>query len=321
MRTNQFLLKVLLALQAIGLNFIECEESTCDSINGLNGGCQCKQTEKPNSLSIFCTGKEVTESNLDLFPFINDNFFALVIQNTSLKTISENTFNSSFERIFIENNSDLETIDSNSFKQSNAKYLVIRYNPKLEQNEILGLTKALSSVERIEFEGNNFHEIPKDAFSMNRNLKNIFLQGNKIESIRDTHTFGVLPNLSQIVLEHNELKEINGLQFMNTTKERKISVFLNNNKLTEVSFKGQEEDYQKQENVTVKLFLENNKFKSVPKILEAFLKGSKNELYFLNNEFDCQKEMKWLKQYEDQVFNVWCSNLDESFFRVDIQNL
>jgi hypothetical protein len=34
MRTNQFLLKVLLALQAIGINFIECEESLCDQ-------CEC----------------------------------------------------------------------------------------------------------------------------------------------------------------------------------------------------------------------------------------------------------------------------------------
>jgi Leucine-rich repeat (LRR) protein len=242
-----------------------------------------------------------------------------VIHNTSLKAINEeNQFHISFERIFIENNSDLETIASNSFKESNAKYLGIRNNPKLDQKEILGLTKTLSSVEKIEFEGNNFHDIPEDAFSKNEKLNYILLQGNKIKSIREAHIFGKLSNLSQIVLEHNELEEINGLQFMNTTKERKISVFLNNNNLTQFSFKGEDKDYQKQENVTVKLFLENNKFESVPKRLEAFLKDSKNELYFLNNKFDCQKEMKWLKEYEDQVFDVWCTNLDESFFRVDI---
>jgi hypothetical protein len=126
-------------------------------------------------------------------------------------------------------------------------------------------------------------------------LKYIFLQRNKIKFIREADTFGELPNLSQIVLENNELNEINGLQFMNTNKERKISVFLNNNNLTQYSFKGQKKDYEKQENVTVKLFLENNKFVTVPKILEAFLKDSKNELYFLNNKFDCQKEMNWLK--------------------------
>ncbi len=126
-------------------------------------------------------------------------------------------------------------------------------------------------------------------------MKYIFLQRNKIKFIREADTFGELPNLSQIVLENNELNEINGLQFMNTNKERKISVFLNNNNLTQYSFKGQKKDYEKQENVTVKLFLENNKFVTVPKILEAFLKDSKNELYFLNNKFDCQKEMNWLK--------------------------
>jgi hypothetical protein len=318
MRTNQFLLKVLLALQAIGLNFIECENSTCKEYR-LNGGCQCKQTQKPNSSSIFCTGKEVTDSDLKPFPHINDNFFALVILNTSLKTINEKTFNSSFERILIENNSDLETVASNSFKpNSNTKYLTIRNNPKLEQNDIFGLTQALSSVEKIEFEGNNLHEIPKNAFSPNEKLKYIFLQRNKIEKIIEAHTFGELPNLSQIVLDHNELYEINGLQFNNTNKLN-ISVFLSNNNLTETSFKGEEKDYEKQENVTVKLFLENNKLESVPKILEAFLKDSKNELYFLNNEFNCQKEMNWLKQYKDRVFDVWCSNLKESFFKVDIK--
>jgi hypothetical protein len=315
---QSILLKVLLALQAIGLNFIECEESTCEEY-GLNGpGCQCKQTQKPNSLSIFCEGKEVTESDLEIFSSINDNFFALVIQNTGLKTIKEDTFNSSFERIFIENNTVLETIASNSFKQKlNAKYLLIRNNPKLNVADIFELTKALPSVERIEFEGNNLTAIPKNAFSNNTKLKYIFLQRNNIDTIREADTFGELPNLSQIVLEHNKLKEINGLQFMKTTKEHKISVFLNNNNLTETSFKGQK-GYEKQENVTVKLFLENNKFESVPRKLEAFLKDSKNELYFLNNEFNCQKEMNWLKQYGDQVFDVWCTNYDESFFRVDI---
>jgi hypothetical protein len=310
---------VLLVLQAIGLNFIECEESTCDDY-GLNGGdgCQCKQTERPNSFGIFCVGKEVAESDLEIFSGINDNIFALVIQNTSLKTISEDKFNGSFERIFIENNSDLESIASNSFKQSNTKHLVIRNNPKLEQEEIFGLTKALSSVERIEFEGNNLHEIPKNAFSNNEKLEDIFLQRNNIKSIRVAHAFALLSNISRIVLEHNEIYEINGLQFMNTNKERKISVFLSNNNLTQFSFTGEEKDDEKQENVTVKLFLENNKFESVPKIFKAFLNHSKNELYFLNNKFDCQKEMKWLKQYENQVFNVWCTNYDESFFKVDI---
>jgi hypothetical protein len=319
MRTNQFLLKVLLALQAIGINFIECEKSICDEL-GTIGECECKQTQKPNSSSIFCVGKKVVDSNLTPFPYINDNFFELVIQNTSLEAIKEDTFNSSFERILIENNSNLYTIASNSFKpNSNTKYLVIRNNPKLDQKDIFGLTKALSSVERIEFEGNNFLEIPKDAFSKNVELKYIFLQGNKIKSIREAHTFGLLPNLSQIVLENNELEEINGLQFMKTNKEQKINVFLNNNKLTQFSFKGDEKDYQKQENVTVRLFLENNQIKSVPQKLEAFLHDSKNELYFLNNKFDCQKEMKWLKQYEDQVFDVWCSNLNESLFNIDIE--
>jgi hypothetical protein len=146
-------LKVLLVLQAIGLNFIECEESICDDYN-FSEVCQCKQTQKPNNFGIFCIGKEVSEPDLEIFPYINDNFFELVIQNTSLKTISEDKFNGSFERIFIENNSDLETIASNSFKQSNTKYLMIRNNPKLEQKGIFGLTQALSSVERIELEIN-----------------------------------------------------------------------------------------------------------------------------------------------------------------------
>jgi hypothetical protein len=217
---------------------------------------------------MFCIGKEVKDSDITFFSGINENFFALVIQNTSLEAIKENTFNSSFERIFIENNSDLYAIDPDSFKQSNAKYLVIRNNPKLNQKEIFGLTKALSSVERIEFERNNLLEIPKHAFSNNVELKYIFLQANNIDSII-ADTFGLLPNLSQIVLDHNKLKEINGLQFMNTTEEREISVFLNNN-LTQFSFKGDEKDYQKQENVRVKLFLENNKFEKVPQYWKCF---------------------------------------------------
>jgi hypothetical protein len=35
---------------------------------------------------------------------------------------------------------------------------------------------------------------------------------------------------------------------MNTTEEREISLFLNNNNLTQFSFKWDEKDYQKQEN-------------------------------------------------------------------------
>jgi hypothetical protein len=94
----------------------------------------------------------------------------------------------------------------------------------------------------------------KFAFSNNTKLKYIFLQRNKIKSIREAHTFSQLPNLSQIVLEQNELKEINDLQFMKNTKERKNSVFLNNNNLTQLSFKGEEKDYEKQENVRSNCF-------------------------------------------------------------------
>jgi hypothetical protein len=47
---------------------------------------------------------------------------------------------------------------------SHHQYLVIKNNLKLDQKDNLGLTQALSSVERIEFEGNNFHEIPKVCF-------------------------------------------------------------------------------------------------------------------------------------------------------------
>ncbi len=118
MRTNQFLLKVLLALQAIGINFIECEKSICDEL-GTIGECECKQTQKPNSSSIFCVGKKVVDSNLTPFPYINDNFFELVIQNTSLEAIKEDTFNSSFERILIENNSNLYTIASSQIQIPN----------------------------------------------------------------------------------------------------------------------------------------------------------------------------------------------------------
>jgi hypothetical protein len=43
----------------------------------------------------------------------------------------------------------------------------------------------------------------------------------------------------------------------------------------------------------VKPFLDNQ-FK---KVFEELLKDSKNELYFQNNEFICDKYMKWLHNY------------------------
>jgi hypothetical protein len=49
--------------------------------------------------------------------------------------------------------------------------------------------------------------------------------------------------------------------------------------------------------MTVKLFLDGHQFKKVPKVFEELLKDSKNELYFQNNEFICDKYMKWFQNY------------------------
>jgi hypothetical protein len=130
--------------------------------------------------------------------------------------------------------------------------------------------------------------------------------------------FESFPNLQQLSLDHNNIKNIDELKFFSPTDgiEHSIEVFLNDNKLNENSFKG----LKSQSNVNVKLYLEDNNFEKLEaKDFENFVNESKNELYFGNNEFKCDCKMKWVLKYGNSINNVWCvdTKFNKSIFSLN----
>jgi hypothetical protein len=293
----------------------------CDELNKRINPCECLQSPKPHNFNIFCTGLKISDSVLDKFQSQKEvlNFRILYIQKTSLVNIKENTFeNFTFEQIFIEDNKNLKSINSLTFGQLEVKYLVIRNNTQLNE-EVFGLVEALSPNYTIELTGNGLKEITNDWFlGMNISAKYLDLSYNEISSLKNLSVFESFPNLQQLSLDHNNIKNIDGLNFFSPTdgSEHSIEVFLNDNKLNENSFKG----LKSQSNVNVKLYLENNNFEKLEaKDFENFVNKSKNELYFGNNTFKCDCKMKWVLKYENSINNVWCvdTKFDQSIFRLN----
>jgi Leucine-rich repeat (LRR) protein len=66
----------------------------------------------------------------------------------------------------------------------------------------------------IELEGSGLTAIPKDAFGNNITAKNIHLNNDQISSIEESSVFKSLPNLIQLSLDYNKMKNINGLEFI-----------------------------------------------------------------------------------------------------------
>jgi hypothetical protein len=185
--------------------------------------------------------------------------------------------------------------------------------------EVFGLVEALSPNDTIELRANSLKEIKNDWFlGMNISAKYLHLSYNKISSLKNLSVFEAFPNLQQLSLDHNNIENIDGLQFFSPTdgSEHSIEVFLNYNKLDGNSFKG----LKSQPNVNVKLYLENNNFEKLEaKDFENFVNKSKNELYFGNNKFKCDCEMKWVFKYANSINNVWCvdTKFDKSIFSLN----
>jgi hypothetical protein len=115
-------------LQIIAISYVECDKF-CDDLNINTTGCECIVENQIHSIS--CVGDNITETGLNLFSNISENFYSLYIINTSLIEISENQFSSSsFERIIIHNNKFMESIAADAFnKSTNIILLYVTGNP------------------------------------------------------------------------------------------------------------------------------------------------------------------------------------------------
>jgi hypothetical protein len=100
-------------------------------------------------------------------------------------------------------------------------------------------------------------------------------------------------------------------------------VFINDNNLTTSSFNST--TFEKNENVSVELHLENNNINQLKEeAFEPFLSNGKNTLYLANNDFDCDCHMKWLLTNtvaKDNTYSVACNEQKKSLFKLDPKDL
>jgi hypothetical protein len=294
--------------------------------DGINAKLMCDNDYSPcgcfqMSGQIQCIGDEVNE---DVLKKIDHNLRndtnkthevnLILIQNTSIAEIGEWFNETTFKKIFIENNDKLTKISPKAFKSGILRSLVIRDNKHLSDTNIFKLARNLEPSETIEFDYNNLNEVPEGGFqgsfgSRSRSLKFIYLNNNNITKIGN-FPFDILPKLEILSLNDNKISDIakKGLQFEVGVN---LTVLLNNNYLTTESFKGLKEINP---NITqLRLHLENNKIDDLPKdIFKEILETEKIELFLNDNNFKCKNcTLLWLLDLKgkasDNFHSVYCN--------------
>lgn len=215
--------------------------------------CKCYEISTTNlQTQVRCgdSSKELPTASLiaSLDKLIGD-FDILYIHNTLIESLGPETVkNSTFKKIFIENNEQLSEIDVNAFNvKVQPTSLVIRNNAKFIGSHIFDLVKKHGqNLVHLELDQNSIGDIPKDALN---GAKNATLQkvqfirldsqkgSKKMTSIGET-AFANLPNLLQLSLDHNSISKIGsasapGIDLKSTNNlTQHISIFLNNNEIS-----------------------------------------------------------------------------------------
>jgi hypothetical protein len=138
---------------------------------------------------IYCRGTELKELPKVLEQLNGTNFQELIIYNTSITAINENSFGNEnfYEYIHVAHNDQLKNINLHSFK-TGPQQLSISENKRLSEDMIFGLIKNCENAQKLYLEGSHITEIPSFAFKLNkgsvkRKLKEIDLKNNKIRKI------------------------------------------------------------------------------------------------------------------------------------------
>ncbi len=168
---------------AINFEFINClcpksellHPCSCDIISGDPG--------------IYCRGTELKELPKVLEQLNGTNFEELIIYNTSITAINENSFGNVnfYEYIDVAHNDQLKNISLHSFKTGPQQLSIIE-NKHLSDDMIFGLIKNCENAQKLNLEDSYITQIPSFAFKLNNGsakskLKEIDLKNNKIRKI------------------------------------------------------------------------------------------------------------------------------------------
>jgi hypothetical protein len=295
--------------------------------------CASPQSDGLQIPSIKCTGPEIKDLKQILSSKLKSGtgairqFSALYIEETSVTEIEAGTFgDASFEAIFIKNNNHLKLIDANSFRpahinSNHLSVLDIKNNTNLVSNsDIFQLVNNLQVRDKIEFSNLGITEIPDKAFSVNSNLKYVFIQYNPNLTRIGKSAFTSLSNLGQLFLQNNSISTIDdsGLGFQTVNN---LTVLLMENKITD---KGLSNNLfgNNTSKPPHELILNNNKItKLMPQIFRHKFDNNKIQTLVLSgNPLICDCDAKWVldDKMAQFIHNFRCTDkLNESIYTLD----
>jgi hypothetical protein len=295
------------------------------SINSIN--CALNATELlPCTLQpiaeVHCYGDQITDQvfkNVALKLGASE-LQTLVINNTELTALHRQIFvDVVIEKIIIENNAKLVTIDANAFKTSPAvKSVTIRNNPNLvDSNNTFSAVRNLNPSQGIILIGNGFREIPERGLAsvgaVESRLQYIYIGNNQIRSI-GANAFLGHSNLAYLELDNNEIDQLsdaalNLTQTLSGPHPGLVYVLLANNNLTEKSFTSAVFGTQKN---AIALDLEFNHFTDFPQLtFTSFLSHKGSVVYLYENPIICNCSLKWTFQLiiDNFIEGLYCTNL------------
>ncbi len=282
-----------------------------------------------------CLKNKCSTKKLKSYNCLTD-FGYLKIGPTSITAIDAETFgNATFETILFRNNSMLTKIDPKAFSKSaeaeTVQVLGIFDSPQYSDSEqVFELVNYLKVKSKVGFDNIGIKEIPDNAFKTDLKLSYLMLNENNIKRIGKS-AFTPLTNLIQLAMIYNNVSEIdsNGLTFNLSNKSLKtnLTVFLNNNNLTENSF---HENWanSKPGNRFVRFLINDNQIKKLPqKVFESVLLSPATEYLGVGgNPYVCDCDMKYLltdkTKIADKLRNVVCANhSNKTLFNLETKDL
>lgn len=245
--------------------------------------CKCY----PKSQQIVCSDDPALNDDklAEIGAKITGNWLYLYIHGTKINNIKANAFsNAKFNNIFIVSNPTLASIDPSAFQVSTTTKLIIRDNKILNDHaNLFAIVKKLGkSLQIVELDKNALTEIPANAFNdeaqkeiaqkLYQELVNIRLdaqQGSLPLTKIGNGAFADLPKLKQLSLDNNKINAIgtSGIDLSKSALQATdhISLFLNDNQLTETTLTPIQIKLPAGTGPSVGLVLNNNKIKILTK--------------------------------------------------------
>jgi Leucine-rich repeat (LRR) protein len=288
-------------------------DASCEKIcpdNTAIAPCKCYEVSK----QIVCSDPTLKGDDLHkAFQNVNSTFNILHIHDTKQPLIIKNgTFGKSkFGKIFIVRNDELTEIEELAFQSSDmTTALVINNNPKLLGTHLFAIANKLGAqLEYVEFDKNGISEIKTKAFNdpTFAKLKHIRLDAQSTGLKRvAADTFGQLPELRQLSLDHNNLETLDDNSIdLTATKLNKtdhISLFLNNNKLKDLT-KEQVKFDLTDNKPSIGLVLEHNEINTLKAgLFDIIAKKQKSFVYLKgNNITECICDEIFIKGISDAI--------------------